>query len=293
MDFNVPGLHLADMAKVKRKSQMKRIFQDAGLDVPAGVLVNTIDEARGFVDRVGYPLVAKPDVGVGAAHTYHLANDDDMETFWRSRSPEPYMLEEYVVGRLHSFDGLTDQDGHIVFHTAHHYEPAIMEVVNKDLDVTARNFRDVPEGLEYAGRRAVAAFDVRERFFHIEFIALPDEGRWLALEMNMRPPGGPMMDVLNYAHDIDLYREWANVVMYNAFTAEVRRPYWCAFVGRKRHRPHRYTHQEILNAVGALIVHTEALPPVFARAMGHQGYILRSADRAELQSAIDFILTPP
>ena len=26
----------------------------------------------------------------------------------------------------------------------------------------------------------------------------------------MRPPGGPIVDMFNYAHDIDLYWEWAN-----------------------------------------------------------------------------------
>lgn len=293
LDFNVPGLKLSDMAKVKRKSHMKRLFREAGLEVAEGALVNTIDEAKAFLERVGYPIVAKPDVGVGAAHTYHVTDDEAFREFWSSKSPEPYMLERYVLGRLCSFDGLTDQDGRIVFHTAHVYEPNIMEVVNDDLDVYARNFREVPEGLESAGRRAVRAFDVRERFFHIEFIAPPGEDRWLALEMNMRPPGGPMMDVMNYAHDIDLYREWANVVMYNTFTAEVRRPYFCAFVGRKRHRPHRHSHGEIMEAQGGIIVYASPLPRVFARAMGHQAYILRSPDGSELQSAIDYILTPP
>jgi hypothetical protein len=68
------------------------------------------------------------------------------------------MLEQYVFGRLCSFDGLTDQDGHIVFYTAHSYAPSIMEVVNEDLDVCARNYPDVPPGLEEAGRRAVAGW---------------------------------------------------------------------------------------------------------------------------------------
>ncbi|MGC9348178.1 MAG: hypothetical protein ACP5JG_08590 [Anaerolineae bacterium] len=51
-DFNIPGLRPPDMAKVKQKSRMKRIFTDAGLEVPAGALVNTLDEARGFVEPV-------------------------------------------------------------------------------------------------------------------------------------------------------------------------------------------------------------------------------------------------
>ncbi len=291
-DFNVSGLQLDEIARLRRKSHMKRLFREAGLDVPAGVLMNSLDEAKHFIDQVGYPVVAKPDVGVGAEGTHLLTDEDSFRVFWTTRASGPYVLEQYVRGTLHSFDGLADQDGHIVFCSAHTYVPSIMHVVNEDLDVYARSMREMPEGLNRAGRRAVAAFGVRERFFHIEFIERSQDGGLLALEMNLRPPGGPMMDVLNYANDIDLYREWANVVMFNNFTATVAWPYCCAFVGRKRHRPHRYTHREIVDALRELIVDTLALPPVFARAMGDQGYILRSPDCSKLQEAIDFILTP-
>jgi len=41
----------------------------------------------------------------------------------------------------------------------------------------------------------------------------------------MRPPGGMTTDMFNYANDIDIYREWAHVVVYNRFTAQYTRPY--------------------------------------------------------------------
>jgi hypothetical protein len=289
-DFNIPGLRPGDMAKVKQKSRMKRIFTDAGLEVPPGALVNTLEEAKAFARNVSYPVLAKPDVGVGAARTYRLSNSDELEAFWATKSPEHYLLEDYVFGKLHSFDGLTDHDGRIVFATAHTYEPTIMEVVNRDVDVYARSFREIPIGLEEAGRRAVAAFGIRERFFHIEFFHIPEADRWLALEMNMRPPGGPMLDVFNYANDIDIYQQWVNIVMFNTFTVEYNRPYFACFVGRKRSLAHEHDHSEIMDAYGDLVVHHETITPIFARAMGHYAYLLRSPDLEHLQEAIDFIL---
>jgi hypothetical protein len=289
-DFNIRGLRPQDMAKVKQKSRMKRIFVDAGIDVPPGALVNSLEEAQALADQLGYPLVAKPDVGVGAIGTYKIEDDDALAIFWASKSPEPYVMEGFVTGQLHSFDGLTDRNGRIVFYTAHTYRPSIMEVVNEDVDVFARSFRDIPGGLEAAGRQAVAAFNVRERFFHIEFFYMAKQDRWIALEMNMRPPGGPMLDVFNYANDIDIYRQWVNVVAFDAFTASYSRPYYCTFVGRKRHLPHRHSHQEILETLSDLIVHHEPITPIFARAMGHHAYLMRSPDRATLQEGIDFVL---
>ncbi|MGC9348177.1 MAG: hypothetical protein ACP5JG_08585 [Anaerolineae bacterium] len=44
-----------------------------------------------------------------------------------------------------------------------------------------------------------------------------------------------------------------------------------------------------------MIVHHEPITPIFARAMGHYAYLLRSPDLDHLQEAIDFILAlrPP
>jgi len=171
------------------------------------------------------------------------------------------------------------------------YEPGIMEVVNEDRDVFACSLREIPTGLKEAGMRAVRAFDVRERFFHIEFFHA-DDGRWLAVEMNIRPPGGLMMEIMNYANDIDLYQQWANVVVFDTFNTEYTRPYHCGFAGCKRHRPYRHTREEIEAAYGSLLVHQQPISPIFARAMGDYAYVVRSPDLDEIKAASDFILEP-
>ena len=79
--------------------------------------------------------------------------------------------------------------------------------------------------LEEAGRRTARAFDVRGRFFHFEFFRADRDGGIVALEVNLRPPGGLTTDMFNYANDIDIYREWARVVAHNRFTAAWSRPY--------------------------------------------------------------------
>jgi biotin carboxylase len=292
-DFNIPGLHLADLERVKHKFIMKQIFAQAGVEVAPGGLVRTREEARRIVAEVGYPVIAKPDVGVGAMATYKIRDDEELERFFFEKPAVNYVIETFVPGPLYSFDGLTDQDGRLVFYTAHFYRPGIMEVVNRDLDVYACSLRAVPPGLERAGLRAVRAFDVRGRFFHVEFLRAQRDDhdrRWIALEMNMRPPGGLMMDVFNFANDIDLYQQWANIVTYNFFTAKYSRPYHCSFVGRKRHRPYRHSHDEVVQACREVLVHHEPIPSIFARAMGEYAYVVRAPGLDEVQRAVDYIL---
>jgi hypothetical protein len=289
-DFNIPGLRLRDMEVVKRKSRMKQVFSQAGIDVAPGGIVTSLHDAEALIAEIGYPVVAKPDIGVGAAETYQIATFDDLVQFFTNKPAVEYIFERYIYGQLYSFDGITDRDGRIVFSTAHTYRPGIMDVVNADLDVCACSLRVIPEKLEDVGKQAVFAFNVRERFFHIEFIHPAEDDQWVALEMNMRPPGGPMLDVFNYANDIDIYREWVNVVAFNNFTAETSRPYYCAFIGRKAYLPHLYSREEILTNLKEFIIHHEPIPPIFARAMGNYAYLVRSPDMAKLQQAIDNIL---
>ncbi len=284
-DFNVFGPKVRDIAWVKQKSKMKHVFEKAGIQVAQGAVVRNLEAAQALIAEIGYPVVAKPDVGVGAASTYKIHDAVELARFFAEKPPIDYIMEAFISGKLYSFDGLVDRDGAIVFFTSHFFSQGIMETVNEGLDLFYYSMRDLPPGLEEVGRRAVQAFNLRERFFHIEFFQLAD-GQWTALEVNMRPPGGLTMDMFNYANDIDLYQEWANVLMFNEFRATYSRPYHCVYVGRKQHLPHQFSHAEILQLYGPFIVHHTPISPVMAPAIGDYAYLLRASELSVLQPVI-------
>lgn len=287
-DFNVFGPKEPEMAQVKFKSQMKEVFAQAGIDVARGEVVRTPEVAQAFIDEVGYPVVAKPDNGVGAAATYKIKDAEELARFFTEKPPLDYFMEEFISGEIYSFDGLVDRHNEIVFYTSHHFNRGIMEVVNEGLDMFYYSLRELPPDLEEAGFRTVEAFGLRERFFHIEFFR--SEGRLIALELNMRPPGGLTMDMFNYANDINLYREWANLVVHDRFEADYDRPYHCVYVGRKWPRNYCTSHEEVLRDHIEFLVHHEPINPVLAPAIGEYGYLLRSPDLATLMVAVDEIV---
>jgi biotin carboxylase len=155
-----------------------------------------------------------------------------------------------------------------------------MEIVINDDDIFYLTERHIPPDLEQAGRRILALFDVRERFFHFEFFRTP-EGRLVALEVNLRPPGGLTIDMFNYASNIDLYDAWAHVALHQPWQAPPERPYHVCYAGRKPLRPYALTHAEIMARFGDRIVHHQPMPDLFHRAMGAYAYIIRSPDRQE------------
>ena len=286
-DFNIFGLK-EEIARVKKKSLMKQTFIKAGIAVAQGRVVNTLKEAKRLIKQTGYPVVAKPDIGVGAAKTYKIHNLAELEAFFAEKPDVEYILEEFVDGVICTFDGLTDRDGNLVFFTSHQYSQGVMETVNEDNDIYYYSLRDIPRDLEDTGRRVLQAFGVRERFFHFEFFRLKDN-RIVALEVNMRPPGGMTTDMFNYACDIDVYREWANIIVHNRFTTDYSRKYHCCYIGRKFNRRYLHSHEQIIDALGDRIVHHENISGVFSAALGQYGYLVRSPELSEIYDFAGYI----
>ena len=288
-DFNIYGVNNEEIKNIRLKSRMKRVFAKAGVAVARGALVHDVTQARRFIKEVGYPVVAKPDAGVGAAATFKIHTPQELDAFFAQKPNVDYIMEEFIDGQICTFDGLTDRAGTPVFYTSHQYSQGVMETVNDLLDIYYYSLREIPKDLEEAGRRTLIAFDVRERFFHMEFFRT-SSGQLVALEVNMRPPGGLTMEMFNYANDLDMYREWANIVAFDRFTTDYSRPYHCAYIGRRFASTYRHSDPEILHELGHLILYHDRIDYIFSGALGDYGYLVRSPDLEEIKSIVRFIL---
>jgi hypothetical protein len=281
-EFNIPGLRLDSIDRIKSKSAMKKVFVDAGVPVARGRLTRTPEDVRAFVAEVGYPIIVKPDVGVGAARTYRLDGPAELEAHLGEDRTIPYVVEEFVSGQLLSYDGLVDRYGNVVFCVSLVYEISVLDAV-QGADMSYWIERDVAPDLDELGRRMVAAFDVRERPFHFEFFRLPDD-RLVAVEVNMRQPGGLTVDMWNWANEIDFYRAWAEVVVRGTTDVSPSRANYCLWAGRKRGRTYRLSHEEVLSLHREVLVHHAPVEDVFAPAIGNFGYILRGPDLDPLKA---------
>lgn len=288
-DFNIPGLRTPDLVRMKRKSAMKEMFQQAGIATARGWVCHKLSEAQALVEEVGFPLVAKPDIGVGANKTYKIDTQDELSAFFAARPQVDYIFEEFIRGIIQTFDGLVDQEGKIVFSSSMEYSEGVMDLVNQGIDFWYYTHRQIPPMLDEAGRRLVEVYGLRERFFHFEFFRM-DDGSYKGLEVNMRPPGGLSVDMWNFANDIDIFYEYANVVVNNRFSAVVTRPYYCAYVGRRNGRPYLLSHHKVLAAFPRQIVSAQPISGVFAAALGDFGYLVRSPDFKEIEEIATFIL---
>ena len=176
-DFHIEsGFQASDMPRIKYKSRMKEYYAKAGIPVARYHLVDDWDGCRAFIDVVGYPVVVKPDNGVGASHTYKLSCDDDLGAFLADRDQDvPYIMEEFVHAEVNSYDAIIGPDGEPLFETGNVTPMSIMDIVNDAGNSIYYIVKDLPEDTRRAGRATVKSFGVRNRFVHFEFFRLTED----------------------------------------------------------------------------------------------------------------------
>lgn len=287
-EFGIFGVKNDTIADIRHKSRMKKVFHAAGIPHARGRIVHTPAEVLALAKETSFPVIVKPDDGMGAAFTYKLENAAQVDAFFAGKPEREFIAEEFISGEIVTFDGLADVTGKIVFCTSHVYGEGVMESVLADSHIYYYSLCEIPAELEKAGKKLVEGFKVKERFFHFEFF-LKKDGTLCALEVNIRPPGGFTLDMFNYSSDIDIYEIWAQVMTGAPVALAYKRAYNCCYVGRKNRFAYKHTHEEVLAKFGAMVVQYQELPAVLARAMGDSGYIVRARNLDAIMEAVGFI----
>ena len=298
-DFHITsGFQTEDMARVKYKSKMKQYYAKAGIPTARYHLVKARKDCAAFIKKVGYPVVVKPDNGVGAANTYKLACDQDLDNFLAEMPQDiPYIMEEFVNAEVNSYDAIIDANGEPMFETGNVTPFSIMDIVNENGNSIYYIVKDLPEDTRKAGRATVKAFGVKSRFVHFEFFRLTQDqeglgkkGQIVGLEVNMRPCGGFTPDMINFAHSTNVYKIWADMIAFGQSTMPVGEHAFCAFAGRRDGKDFVLSHQEIMDKYGAQMKMVERIPDALAGAMGNQMYVAVFPTREEMDQFYSDIL---
>ena len=296
-DFNInTGIREDRISFIKEKSLMKKLYLEAGIPTARQHIVSSREAGKDFIREVGYPVIVKPDIGVGATHTWKLENDADLAAFYDHLPAVPYVMEEFIQGEICSYDAILDSRCEPLFESMTVWPP-VMDIVNKDLDLMYYTCPEVPEALRKLGRKTVKAFGVDRRFVHLEFFRLTKArkglgrvGDFVALEVNMRPAGGYTPDMMDFAHSTDVYQIYADMVAYD----ERRVPEspchaYCVYASRKDGHTYARSHEEIMAVYGARMMMQEEMPPMNWPQMGRYMYTARLDTFEEAQAFIEFV----
>ena len=297
-DFNIPGMRPETISLIRHKSEMKKYYAQAGVPTARYHLVTDLTESLAFIDQVGYPVIVKPDNGVGAVNTYKLNNDEELRDFHVQEFGDlQFIMEEFVPGDVYSYDAIIDSAGKPLLETGNHTPGSIMDtVLNKESCVFYIE-KQIKDDLRDAGRRCVAAFGVRSRFIHFEFFRLGKDhphlgkkGTVVGLEVNLRPSGGFTPDMINYANSTDVYKDWADMICFDRLIPKTyNEKFYCVSAGLRDCRHYVHTEQEIMQKYADKIVLRQRLSEVLANGMGDNLYLARFTDKEEMDTFIYFL----
>ena len=306
-DFHVTtGIDFEHVERIKEKSQMNEYYAKGHIPAARQIKIQEgADAVLDFASKTGYPLIAKPNVGVGASDTHKLHDENELRAFLASKlqaatdgasASSNYVIEEFITGEICSYDAVIGRDSQPLFESMTVWPPSIMDIVNKKLDLAYYVDKTMPDSLRELGRRTVKTFGVSNRFVHLEFFRLDrkrdglgDEGDFVALEVNMRPAGGYTPDMINYAHSTDIYKIWADMVTYGESHACIGEQHYCAFASRRDIYNYAHSHEEVLARYGKQMVMCERMPDIFKDAMGQQMYTVKLDSLEEVREFVAYV----
>ncbi|HKQ61826.1 MAG TPA: ATP-grasp domain-containing protein [Candidatus Polarisedimenticolaceae bacterium] len=227
--LGIDGMRVEAAHNFRDKSRMKDVLRRAGVPCARHRLVRSAEEALAFAAEIGFPLVAKPPAGAAARGTHRLEDSADLRGLLALSPPQPaapLLLEEFIVGDEHSFDAVTI-DGRPVWHSLTHYTPGPLEVLRHPwIQWTVLLPREVDhpryDDIRRVAARALEALGMGTGLSHMEWFRRQD-GSVAVSEVGARPPGAQFTTLISYAHDVDFYRAWARLVVFDSFAPPPRR----------------------------------------------------------------------
>ena len=292
-DFHITsGFQVEDMERIKFKSKMKPYYQAAGIPTARYHIVDDFDSCKAFIDEVGWPVIVKPDNGVGASHTYKLKDDEGLRGFLAEKEPHvSYIMEEFITAEVNSYDAIIDSHGEPIFETGNVTPNSIMDIVNTNDNSIYYIVNQLPEDTRRAGRATVKSFGVKSRFVHFEFFRLTADhphmgkkGDVVALEVNMRPCGGFSPDMMNFANSTDVYKIWADMIAYDSTQKPCGERRYCVYAGRRDGKNFRLSHDELIRKYAAQMRMVTRIPDALSGAMGNQMYVAVFPTKEEMDA---------
>ncbi len=225
----IPGTSVHTTYLCRDKPAMKEALRAAGVACAQSIGSGDTAEVREFAKRVGYPLILKPRDGAGAAGTYKVSDDSELEAALGATGVldgHSVAVEEFIEGHEAFYDTIAI-DGEVAADFVSHYYPNVLEgmrtrwispqfIATNRVDA-ASDYAEVRE----MGKRVIDALGIRTSATHMEWFFGPKGLKFS--EIGCRPPGVGAWDLYRAGNEFDIYTEWANAIVHGRLSSRPSR----------------------------------------------------------------------
>lgn len=205
--LGLPGQSVESATAFRNKAVMKRIVSEAGIPVADHVSATSPLDVIEFVERVGFPVVAKPFGASGSAGTLILRDRATLEAILSHETEIRGLIETFVPGDMYHVDGFVHR-GEVVLVCPSRYVNGMLAFQTKDVCLSVQLDADNPlrARLEDMARAVLAAMPLPEATpFHLEVFHTPDD-RLVFNEIASRTGGIRIGDAVARTYGLELTR---------------------------------------------------------------------------------------
>jgi len=212
--LHIPGMGETTARAFRDKLAMRSRARAAGIPCPEFVHVVNDQAINAWTAAVQAPWVLKPRGQAAAIGIRKIVSADQLWSTLHDLGDARanYVLEQFISGDVFHVDSLVF-DRQVVFAVASAYGSPPMSVAHEGGIFVTRTLRSedpLSEQLTAASARVLAAFGLARGVSHTEFIRGHD-GALYFLETSARVGGAFIVDVVEAATGVNLWREWARI----------------------------------------------------------------------------------
>lgn len=212
--LRIPGMGETTARYFRDKLAMRLKAREAGIPVPEFTNVANYDDIRAFMARVPGPWLLKPRLSASALGIHKIEKPDDLWPKLDALGDEQsfHLLEQFVPGRVYHVDSIVN-DREVVFSIASRYGTpplAVMHGGGVFSTIICEHGSAEERALIMANAAVLKAMGHVRGASHTEFIRAED-GTFHFLETSARVGGANIMDLIETATGLNLWREWAKV----------------------------------------------------------------------------------
>ncbi len=299
----IPGVSVKTSYLCRDKPAMKEALRQGGIACAQSIGTDSAEDVRAFAKTVGYPLIIKPRDAAGAADTWRVEDDAELESaISESRLGDgaSVAVEEFIEGHEGFFDTIC-VNGKIMHYFATHYYPNVLEGmrtrwISPQFIATNRLDAEGYDEIKTMARKVIDILEIGTSATHMEWFFGPKGLKFS--EIGCRPPGVGAWDLYCAGNDMDVYKEWGMAIMHGQPSQQPSRAYSAGLINLRPECDGQivgYDGLELLDQLGDAIIDHHLPPagsptqPVAAGYMANAWVRLKHPDYDHLRRLLDTV----
>ncbi|HYJ91171.1 MAG TPA: ATP-grasp domain-containing protein, partial [Pyrinomonadaceae bacterium] len=215
------GMTSSYLRRFRDKLTMRNLAGAAGIPCPEYIGVFNQDEINEFLDRVPPPWIIKPRTEVSAfgirkcatrKEIWDILTELDNRNTWRDH-PSQFLIEQFIEGSVFHVDSVVN-NSKVVAAGVSQYGTTPFNISHQGgvftTSIVSYRSRE-RKALEKLNAQLLSAFEYERGVSHAEFLQSDADGTFYLLEVAARVGGAYIANVLEYAANFNLWREWAKL----------------------------------------------------------------------------------